>query len=115
MEYSNRLWKWLALVCFFSFAFYISNEPERMATREAKRARIAPPKGESYKVIRGYNYTTGEYNFYNEDEVRALRDDNPGYIIKTTGTPIRSKKTQLDRDIEEWMDDNQEYYEMYKD
>ncbi len=110
----NNLLKWVAIATLIYLSYYVSTKPERIAAREAKKARIEPPLIKSYKTIRGYDYSHGGYIEYNDDELRALRDDNPDYIIKIQGRIVKPKKEQTRIDIEEWMDDNQEYYEMYR-
>lgn len=91
--------------CVVYLTYYVSIKPELEQEKATREALIPPPKGIK-KSIKGYDFRSGHYIRYTDDEIRALRDENPDYIIKVPGRIIESKEEEFERAIEEYLEDH---------
>jgi len=69
------------------------------------------------KTPRGFDYQRTDintYHYYTDEEIRAIRDANPGYIIKVPGRRILSKEAEFEERIEEYLENNPDALDEYR-
>jgi len=97
-----KTFRLITILCILWLTYYVSRAPDRDAIRSAEINRVPPPPQPSYNKYKGYNFETGGYRPFSDEEIRELRNDNPEYIIRTPGRIVRSSRDQFRYDFEEY-------------
>jgi len=76
-----------------------------------------PPMGQEYQVAKGMDYSkdTPTFRYYTDDEVREMRNQHPEYIIKVQGRIIKSQEELFEERLEEYLDENPDALDEYRD
>ena len=83
---------------------------------EQPKYDLPPEDRRPYVKSMDYNKTKNgvvEYNYYSDEEIREMRNQNPNFIIKVPGRRIISREAQFEEDLEEYIEENPDLLENY--
>lgn len=104
------------LIGIYALGVYQDAEDAKARERKQKEITIPPPPVHFYDnvKVRSYNYDTGGWNYYSDEEIRTLRErqsyNSNGSYIYTPGRHVPSREEEIENYIEDNIDEIMDRY-----
>lgn len=106
---SNRFLMGIAIGMFLCFGIMLVKQDENSFEEQRERLSIPLPPAEDIHKVRAYNFETGGYHYYSDQDIRDIREemsyDTEGRYLYTPGRHVPSFEQMIDDYVEDNLDD----------